>query len=130
MSRSDYFTQVSDFFFEAGVCSREVANFIAAQSCLETDYGTSAIFLECHNAFGMKFPKKRMTTAVHERRNHSAYVQLYSSFLDYLLWLASFGFVKKDMYDVDRFTAKMRRSGFNPSASYVDTVLKIYKCYV
>lgn len=106
--------------------SLEVARFIACQSSLETAEFKSAIYRENMNLFGMKMPKKRVTTAVKESRGHAAYASYFSSVFDYLLWLQMSGFTQNDLKDLGKFIARLEKSHYCPSYSYVQTIVSLY----
>jgi flagellum-specific peptidoglycan hydrolase FlgJ len=57
-----------------------------AQMKLESANGTSKVFKENNNLFGMKLPKFRPTTALGEKNNHSYYSHWRQSVVDYAIW--------------------------------------------
>lgn len=57
-----------------------------AQMKLESANGSSRIFRENNNLFGMKLPKFRPTTALGEKNNHSYYSHWRQSVIDYAMW--------------------------------------------
>lgn len=59
---------------------------VVAQYKVETGNGTSKIFKENHNLFGMKVSKLRPTTASGENYNHAYYKNWKESVLDYAFW--------------------------------------------
>lgn len=123
-------TLVNIFHHWLEFASLEVIQFIVAQVCLETGYLESSICRVNNNMFGMKVPKKRVSLALGEQNGHAFYDTMKDSFSDYLLWLQFNGFDQSDLKDFNKFVAKFRNTGFNPSENYADTVIKIVKCYV
>lgn len=104
----------------------EIATFIACLSALETSYGLSRVFEENHNLFGMKFPKVRLTSAIGESRGHAKYSSQVSSICDFFYWLQFNGFRQKNLKGkLESFIIEFRKSPYNPSYSYVDTIIKI-----
>lgn len=127
-TKSEYFARIRNHAFQRG-CDYDVANFIAAQSCLETNFGCSEICIDNLNFFGMKMPKFRLTTAFGENRGHAAYRNLHDSFADYLLWCQYYGFSQRHMRNLDAFIAKLRKSPYCPKEDYVDSIIKVFKIY-
>lgn len=82
---SDPFTEdkVRVYLKEMNVKFPEVA---LAQMKLESANGTSKMFRENNNLFGMKLPKVRPTTALGEKNNHSYYSHWRQSVIDYAMW--------------------------------------------
>lgn len=111
------------------ILSVEVAGFMACQCALETGYGSSDFYKNQLNYFGMRYPRNRITLADGSYHGHCNFSSYHDSFYDYLLWLQMRGFNRYDFLDINRFSAKLRTSGYNPSDKYVDTILSIYKMY-
>ena len=84
---SDPFTEdkVQQYLKDLRVKYPEVA---LAQMKLESANGTSSMFRENNNLFCMKLPKKRPTTALGEKSNHSYYSHWRQSVIDYAMWQA------------------------------------------
>lgn len=59
---------------------------IVAQYKLESTSGTSQVFKENHNLFGMKVAKLRPTTALGENLNHAYYKNWQDCVVDYAFW--------------------------------------------
>lgn len=59
-----------------------------AQMKLESANGTSKVFREGNNLFGMKKAERRPTTAMGEKNNHAYYSHWRQSCIDYALWQA------------------------------------------
>lgn len=128
-SKSEYIDFVLGLVNKYLPCSNEVAFFVACQSALETGYGTSSLF-QCNlNLFGMRKVNRRVSTSYFFHSGHQLYDSCDESFIDYMLWLQMAGFVGADLFSLDKFCDKMRKSNYNPSIKYVDTILTIYKTY-
>jgi uncharacterized FlgJ-related protein len=82
---NDSFTEekVKIYLKELNIKYPEVA---LAQMKLESANGTSKVFKENNNLFGMKLPKFRPTTALGEKNNHSYYSHWRQSVVDYAIW--------------------------------------------
>ena len=131
MSKDCYFVylvQLIEAIFQYNV-SHDVAQFIAAQSCLETGFGTSNIYRENHNLFGMKVPSKRITTCIGNNRGHASYYNEIASLFDYWLWLVYFNFDSGHLSDVSKFSKKLASTPFNPNGLYCEKVMSIYNTY-
>lgn len=63
-------------------------NVALAQMKLESANGTSKVFREGNNLFGMKNPVRRPTTSLGERDNHAYYSHWRQSCIDYALYQA------------------------------------------
>lgn len=79
--------KVRDYLIELKVKYPEVA---VAQMKLESANGTSNIFRQNNNLFGMKVPGKRPTTALGTKNNHAYYSHWRQSCIDYALYQAYF----------------------------------------
>lgn len=106
-----------------------VADFIACQSALETAYGRSVVYQENHNAFGMKFPTKRLTTAVSESRNHANYYNVDDSIIDYFLWCSYNCMSKLDFINLTEFISHFKFSKYCPDPSYLEKINLIYNSF-
>jgi flagellum-specific peptidoglycan hydrolase FlgJ len=82
---NDSFTEekVKIYLKELNIKYPEVA---LAQMKLESANGSSKVFKENNNLFGMKLPKFRPTTALGEKNNHSYYSHWRQSVVDYAIW--------------------------------------------
>jgi len=56
------------------------------QAIHESDWFSSDIYVENHNAVGMKFPSIRPTTAKRVNRGHATYTDIEACVQDYILW--------------------------------------------
>lgn len=109
--------------------NRKVLGFITSQVMLETGWLSSKVYNYNRNIVGMRNPRVRITLSKGKSFGHAVYESLYDAFVDYLLWLQYNGFIMDDLNNIDLFVSKLRKSNFNPSDKYVDTILQIYKTY-
>ena len=72
-----------DFMIEAGI---EHPHIVLAQMKLESGNYTSKLALENNNYFGMKQPRRRLTTSLGEKNGYASYQSWVHSVLDYALW--------------------------------------------
>lgn len=77
--------EIYGYILDAGF-DPETAKIITAQAAHETGGFTSTIYHVNKNAFGMKLPKVRKTTAIGENRGHAVYESLADSVNDFYLW--------------------------------------------
>jgi hypothetical protein len=61
-------------------------DILIQQYKLETYYGTSLVFKQNHNLFGLKVATQRPTTAIGENLNHASYTDWKASVIDMALW--------------------------------------------
>jgi uncharacterized FlgJ-related protein len=61
-------------------------DIMVAQARIETGWYTSKIFIHNNNLFGMKFPERRITTAIGSNRGHAQYISWQQSVADYKIW--------------------------------------------
>lgn len=118
-----YATMFPSFF------TNDVCVWVACQSALETGYGTSAIFQENHNLFGMKKPNVRPTYATGVNRGHAVYNNHAASFLDYVLLLTYQKVSRNDCKDINNFALFIERIGYCPSSRYTKTINSIFNEY-
>lgn len=123
-----YFDSIRSKFNQFGF-AKDVSSFIAAQSCLETDFGRSKVFLSNHNCFGMKYPRKRITLAMDELNNHALYYSEHFSCVDYILWMCFNRFPQESHEDLDVFQNNLAKSLFNPYSDYISRIMSIYDQY-
>ncbi len=64
----------------------DTARILTAQAAHETGNFTSQIFRENNNAFGMKLPAQRRTTAIGENKKHAVYRSVADSVKDFWLY--------------------------------------------
>lgn len=78
----------------------------------ETGGGTSAIYKENNNLFGMKLPAKRPTTAIGENRGHAVYKTESDSIQDLLMWLAMYGKTIEDFRSAEEYVSFLAQKGY------------------
>lgn len=92
--------------------------FIVAVSAFETGGFKSPLLRRNNNLFGMRFPRKRPTTAIGENGNYSKYATFEDSVTDFYLWMDYTGFPEysrtlkqfvKAMYDRSYFEASFQQ---------------------
>lgn len=74
---------VLDFMQQVGM---EHPHIVLAQMKLESGNYTSKLALENNNYFGMKQPRRRLTTSLGEKNGYASYQSWVHSVLDYALW--------------------------------------------
>ena len=74
---------VLDFMQQVGM---EHPHIVLAQMKLESGNYTSKLALENNNYFGMKQPRRRLTTSLGEKNSYASYQSWVHSVLDYALW--------------------------------------------
>ena len=74
---------VLDFMQQIGI---EHPHIVLAQMKLESGNYTSKLALENNNYFGMKQPRRRLTTSLGEKNGYASYQSWVHSVLDYALW--------------------------------------------
>lgn len=101
----------------------EVQNIeiVIKQARLETGNYTSDLFKNGNNLFGMKYPRRRITTAIGKYKGHAKYDHWIDSVKDYKLfqdWYLSKGFT------FDNYYAFLNKIGYAVDKRYI-TKLKI-----
>lgn len=86
---------------------------IVAQAALETGTFTSAIFRENNNAFGLKEPRIRPTTATGTNRGHATFASVDECITDYFLRQRYFG-----IDNGPRYIADTVESGYAEARNY------------
>jgi flagellum-specific peptidoglycan hydrolase FlgJ len=94
---------------------------IVAQSVLETGWFTSPVFREGNNAFGLRLPRIRPTTAIGTFQGHAAYNSLADCVHDYFLRQRYFGISNGPLYVDDTI-----RSGYATDPRYRLKWLDLY----
>jgi len=93
---------------------------VTAVAMHETNIFKSAIFRSNNNAFGMKMPQVRQTTAVMEQNGYAMYNSVLASIEDFELW---FNFHKKP---VVLFKSESELVNFMKSKGYFEDTLENY----
>lgn len=121
---SDPFSEqkVKDYLLQLHVKFPEVA---LAQMKLESANGTSKIFKENNNLFGMRKAIRRPTTALGEKNNHAYYSHWRQSILDYALW-SSFVSNTENMDSEEAWLQYIGRN-YAEDNSYINKLRKIIK---
>ena len=96
----------------AFVPSTSVATFIFGQFMHETNNGTSKIFKENKNMFGMKHPYKRPTLSVDAKNGYAAYGSTQDSIHDLLLWLEYAKIDLNKITDVESYVAALKANSY------------------
>lgn len=119
----------SRFILSRFACvSSDVAEFIACQFALESNYGRSDLALMDCNISGMKKPFYRVTTAnINSAFKFAHYDDEESCVLDYFFWLQMNRFNQHTLSHLDAFIIELRNSGYCPEKGYVDKIINIYK---
>ncbi len=98
-------------------CKVQHPDIAFAQIMLETGWLKSKLYQRGNNLFGMKYPKKRPTTATSIVYGHAGYTSWKVSIHDYMLWQSYFARnLTKDEY----FDVLSKRYAIDPD--YVDKV--------
>ncbi len=91
--RAFFYFQIKDQPFSEDLLKKciyyeriEYQDVVLLQSQLETGHYTSDVFLNGHNCFGMRFPKRRPTVATGTYKEHAQYSHWSDSVIDYALW--------------------------------------------
>lgn len=129
-AKSDYIKSLVGDIRDIFDIDISVATFIACQSALETSYGCSHICKANLNFFGMKYPMKRLTSALLELNGHAAYPDRFCSIVDYFLYLQYNSFSVRCMDDLITFIDKLSKTKYNPDMdSYISTIKDVYIAY-
>lgn len=79
---------------------------IVAQSVLETGWFTSPVFREGNNAFGLRLPRIRPTTAIGSLYGHAAYASVSDCIRDYFYRQLYFGVSNGPKYVDDTIASR------------------------
>lgn len=111
--------------------SLDVRHWIASQFALESNFGTSGFALCNNNYCGMKVPALRLTLALNyqEVGKFALYSGITSCVHDYLLWLQSQKFFRRELDNLDLFRKHIDISGYCPDLGYMDNINQIYQHY-
>ena len=92
------------------------------QAILETGWFKSRSFLEHKNAFGMKRPRVRKTTAIGKALGHAKYDHWFQSVIDYKYYQEyydSLGFEMNDYYSF------LEKAHYSSSKNYIKNLKKL-----
>lgn len=126
--QKEFIKAVSDWFFNRGISSRGVADFIGCQVALESDYGTSNLALKKSNYTGMKMPLRRINVAV-GFNTFASYTSLSLCLFDYTLWMAWNNFEQNTLFDLDAFVTKLEACGYCPEPDYITKITNLLNSY-
>jgi len=98
---------------------------IVAQAMHETGNFTSDIYRENNNAFGMKEPRQRPTTATGTRRGHATYSGVWSGLADYFMRQAYFKIPNTS--DAAVYMADTVNSNYATDAEYLAKWKRAYR---
>ena len=76
----------SELFFVINNLDLKYKDIVFAQALIESGHFKSDLFIKNQNLFGMRFPKKRQTTAIDEENGYACYTTWIDSVEDYKLW--------------------------------------------
>lgn len=126
MDKLDYLDYVYSYVKDFIPYNSDVAFFIACQSALESNFGTSDIAKKNHNLFGMKMPISRYTLAIKDVSNFAYYAVEVDSILDYLVWLFWNKPSSSNLSSVGSFASFLNDKGYCPEKDYIDKIISIY----
>lgn len=124
--KKEWLDGISRHFTNYISCSVSVANFIACQFALESDFGQSSIARNANNFGGMKKACLRPTTAMSEYKGHADYMCVREFYDDYCFWLCWNHFTQKELSHVELFVDHLSISGYCPASSYIASIRDIY----
>lgn len=96
----------------------EEPDIVLKQVLYESAHLTSDIYRENHNLFGMKLAKKRVTTALGEKRGHAYYSNWKKSIEDYKIWQNLY-------YKSGCYYQFLINSGYSTNPKYINTLKRI-----
>lgn len=111
-----------------------MAWFIVAQAKHESGNFKSKLFREHNNAFGMRFPRVRPTTAAHGgacaegKTGYASYCSVEDSAEDVVRWL-EFNSVDKNIGSIDKYVKVLRKKKYftDKESKYLRSLKKIYE---
>lgn len=103
----------------------DVAHWIVAQFCLESDFGRSQISVYRHNICGMKQPSKRLTCSLPDSTVFACYSSYDVCIVDYLMCLSHHGCTYDHLKSLSRFRTFIGRF-YCPERDYLNRVDKLY----
>lgn len=104
----------------------DVALWINAQFCLESDFGRSKISVSRFNICGMKQPSKRLTCSLPDSPVFACFSNYDVCFVDYLLCIAHHGCSQEHLSSVVRYRTFIGRF-YCPERDYLNRVDKIFR---
>lgn len=108
----------------------ETAKIITAQAAHETGGFTSYLYHVNKNAFGMKLPKVRRTTAIGENKGHAVYESYLDSVNDFYLWY-KFSKLPDWWLNVQEYTDALKMKSYyeDTAENYFTGVNGFYRLY-
>jgi flagellum-specific peptidoglycan hydrolase FlgJ len=82
----NYELTYSELLFVIDLYDIKHKDIVFAQALIESGHFSSKVFINNKNLFGMRFPRKRETTAIHEENGYAYYESWVESVKDYKLW--------------------------------------------
>lgn len=120
---------ISQDFRDFGILDN-VADFIACQFALESNFGRARMVETKHNYCGMKCPSYRPTLDLDFKPNQFArYRSLIECEIDYLLWLAYNRFNRFDLSCIDSFSRLLKAKSYCPEKDYIEKIQSIYQLF-
>ena len=110
-----------DFMIEAGI---EHPHIVLAQMKLESGNYTSKLALENNNYFGMKQPRRRLTTSLGEKNGYASYQSWVYSVLDYALWQREYASGLAEVEYLDSLTAYAEDSNYRKKIQHIANKIK------
>lgn len=127
MEKKDYLDVISEFLVNEFTFQNDVADFIACQFALESDFGCSNLAKLQHNYCGMRVPFLRISTCKNFQSKHSefaCYETLYDCIVDYVLCLQYHCPLRKELDNLNLFKGFIKF--YCPDRDYVSRIETIY----
>lgn len=124
MKNQEFINFVADYMMNIG-CDNRVAEFIAFQFALESNFGQSRLAKTRSNLCGMRIPALRPTTNIAVTGNFAKYNSDLDCLLDYALWLAFGKFSQFDLCHLDCFLDKLRAKHYCDDADYIQSIINL-----
>lgn len=109
----------------------DVANFIACQVALESDFGESKLAKDYCNFIGMKVPFVRISTCTNYADVNSTFAHyngIQSCLLDYFFWLQFQKPLRNRLENLSLF--KPLLENYCPEKDYISRIEKIYNQFI
>lgn len=116
------------WYLRNSVLSLDVADFIACQFALESNFGTSRLASIQNNFCGMRVPSKRAFFGYSFSGDSSfaAYNGFDECIIDYVSWLFYNRPNSNELKYVDSFQIFLRNTGYCPELTYVGRINVLY----
>lgn len=130
MNKNEFIQDVAILAENIFLCSQEVANYIASQIALESNFGQSRLSKLYNNETGMKFPKVRPTTAIYEtEKQFAAYNKKADSILDLFIWCIWNKIKKEELHKIELYKTFIQKHGYCTDLDYTTRIDTIYNQY-